>query len=215
MLHREGFATLTISLLVLGLLNFLAIKFLPILQPWLALLSIVLYGVILQFFRNPTRIVPKTDANALYAPADGQVVVLEETQEDEYFQGKRLMLSIFMSPFNVHANRVPIDGKVLYAKYHPGKYLVAWHPKSSTENERTSIVIDSGKGPILLRQVAGALARRIVYYLKEGQQVVQGEELGFIKFGSRVDIYLPLDAVVKVQIGQKVRGNLDVIAELP
>jgi phosphatidylserine decarboxylase len=215
MLHREGFATLTISLVVLGLLNFLAIKFVPLFQPWLAILSIVLYGVILQFFRNPTRIVPKADANVLYAPADGQVVVLEETQEDEYFKGKRLMLSIFMSPFNVHANRVPVDGKVLYAKYHPGKYLVAWHPKSSTENERTSIVIDSGKGPVLLRQVAGALARRIVYYLKEGQQVKQGEELGFIKFGSRVDVYLPLDAVVKVKIGQKVKGNLDVIAELP
>ena len=148
----------------------------------------------------------------IYAPADGQVVVIEEAEEPEYFKEKKLQVSIFMSPLNVHVNRAAIGGTVQYAQYHPGKYLVAWHPKSSTENERTTVVIKNAKVEILLRQIAGAVARRIRYYVQPGQTLEQGEEFGFIKFGSRVDLFLPLDAELKVKIGQKVKGNVDVIA---
>lgn len=176
--------------------------------------ALVFFLLILQFFRHPRRVVPRMDDNMVYAPADGKVVVIEEVEEPEYFKDRRLQVSIFMSPLNVHVNRNPIGGVVRYNAYHPGKYLVAWHPKSSTENERTTVVIDNGKRQVLLRQIAGALAKRIKNYLNEGQRVTQGSEMGFISFGSRVDVLLPLDTAVQVKIGDVVKGNLTVIAEL-
>ncbi|HOY19870.1 MAG TPA: phosphatidylserine decarboxylase family protein [Haliscomenobacter sp.] len=211
-IHREGHFIILIATLGLGLINALCATFIPVLQPWLGILSLVFFGLIVQFFRNPQRNIAQKNEGWIYAPADGQVVVIEETEEPEYFKEKRLQVSIFMSPLNVHVNRAAIGGTVQYAKYHPGKYLVAWHPKSSTENERTTVVIKNAKAEILLRQIAGAVARRIRYYVKEGQILEQGQEYGFIKFGSRVDLFLPLDADVKVSIGQKVKGNVDVIA---
>ena len=182
---------------------------------WLGIVaSAIFFGLVLQFFRNPRRSIPQSDDSLVYAPADGQVVVLEEAEETEYFNSKRLQVSIFMSPLNVHVNRNPLGGEVQYIKHHPGKYLVAWHPKSSTENERTTVVIQNEKAEVLLRQVAGAMARRIRNYLSVGQRVTQGSDMGFIKFGSRVDLFLPLDAEVKVNIGDKVKGNKTVIAEI-
>ena len=154
------------------------------------------------------------DDNVIYAPADGKIVVIEQTEENEYFNDKRLQVSIFMSPTNVHVNRNPISGTVNYFKYHPGKYLVAWHPKSSKENERTTVVIDTGEAEILMRQIAGALAKRIVNYLEEGDEVEQGKDMGFIKFGSRVDLFLPIGTKLEVEIGQKVKGNKTIIARL-
>ncbi len=177
-------------------------------------ISLIVYGLILQFFRNPNRDISYFDNRAVYAPADGKVVVIEEVFEAEYFKDKRIQVSIFMSPINVHVNRNPIGGKVSYCKYHEGKYLVAWHPKSSTENERTTVVISNGHEEVLFRQVAGALAKRIKCYLKQGQEVKQGADMGFIKFGSRVDVYLPLDANIEVKIGDVVYGNRNIIAML-
>ena len=167
----------------------------------------------MQFFRSPSRPIEPNE-NLIIAPADGKVVVIEEVEEPEYFRGKRRQVSIFMSPLNVHVNWYPISGDVQYVKYHPGKYLVAWHPKSSTLNERTSIVVKDSKGrEILIRQIAGAVARRIVYYAKEGQTVVQGDQLGFIKFGSRVDLFLPLDAEIMVGLEESVKGSSTIIAK--
>lgn len=175
---------------------------------------IVLYLIVLQFFRNPIFSITKNDKHVI-APADGKVVVIEEADEPEYLKGKRKQISIFMSPVNVHVNRMPVGGSISYYKYHPGKYLVAWHPKSSTENERTTVVAKMGNGTeVLFRQIAGALARRIKCYVQEGQKFEQGQEFGFIKFGSRVDIFLPLDAKVKVNIGDVTKGGRTVIAEL-
>ena len=180
----------------------------------LAAASLVLFVLIVQFFRVPNRPLTLHDAQVV-APADGTVVVIEETDEDEYFKTRRRQVSIFMSPLNVHVNRNPVSGVVRYFKYFPGKYLVAWHPKSSTENERTTIVIQANNGAeILFRQIAGAVARRIRWYVKEGQPVEQGQEMGFIKFGSRVDVFLPLDAEVKVNIGDRMKGGVTVLAEL-
>lgn len=180
----------------------------------LAVVSLVLFGLIVQFFRIPKRPLTVHDTQVI-APADGTVVVIEETEENEYFKARRRQVSIFMSPLNVHINRNPVSGVVRYFKYFPGKYLVAWHPKSSTENERTTIVIQANNGSeILFRQIAGAVARRIRWYVKEGQPVEQGQEMGFIKFGSRVDVYLPLDAEVKVAIGDRMKGGVTVLAEL-
>ncbi|MFY8020620.1 MAG: phosphatidylserine decarboxylase family protein [Bacteroidia bacterium] len=217
MLHREGKATIFITLLVLGIINFPIIQFLPEmvwLQNIVLFISLVLLIIVLQFFRNPGVQVTEGE-NLVISPADGKVVVIEEVDEDEFFKGKRLQVSVFMSPFNVHVNRNPISGIVKYFKYHPGKYLVAWHPKSSTENERTTTVIEKNNGvQVLFRQIAGALAKRIVWYVKEGQPVKQGGEMGFIKFGSRVDIFLPLDAKVKVELNQKVKGGKTVLAEI-
>ena len=178
------------------------------------LVSFIFLMLIVQFFRNPKRSIQEFDDNKIYAPADGKVVVIEEAMEPEYFKDKRLQVSIFMNPLNVHVNRNPIGGKVNYYRYHEGKYLVAWHPKSSTENERTTVVYDNGSSEILLRQIAGALAKRIVAYVKEGQTVKQGDDMGFIKFGSRVDLYLPIGTEVKVKIDEKVKGNKTVIAVL-
>ncbi len=176
-------------------------------------ISLVFFILIVQFFRNPFRNTVINE-NHVIAPADGKVVVIEEVEEPEYFKDKRRQVSIFMSPVNVHVNRNPIAGIVKYAKYHPGKYLVAWHPKSSTENERTTVVIAGSKAEVLFRQIAGALAKRIVYYVKEGDKVEQGSEMGFIKFGSRIDIYLPLDATINVKLDQKTRGGETVVATL-
>ncbi|HLT52552.1 MAG TPA: phosphatidylserine decarboxylase family protein, partial [Flavobacteriaceae bacterium] len=170
--------------------------------------------LILQFFRNPKRLTNLNDNHAV-SPVDGKVVVIEEVEETEYFKDKRIQVSVFMSPINVHVTRYPIGGRVLFSKYHPGKYLVAWHPKASEENERTTVVVGNARFKVLYRQIAGALAKRIVNYAKEEQQVIQGTDSGFIKFGSRVDLFLPLDAVIKVELNQKVRGGESIIAEMP
>ena len=213
-IHKEGRTILIVSALLLFALNIVIAQFLPIAFWPLLVLSLAFYGLIVQFFRNPVREVHVADNHLVYAPADGRVCVIEEVFEAEYFKEKRLQVSIFMSPLNVHVNRNPVSGVVNYFRYHPGKYLVAWHPKSSTENERTTVVYDFGQGEILMRQIAGAVAKRIKWYIGEGEQVVQGGDMGFIKFGSRVDLYLPLDAKVEVTMNQQVKGNQTVIARL-
>lgn len=215
-IHREGRTLLFVSLVVLFALNGAVSYFLPnalVIQNIVIGASIIFYVTILQFFRIPVFEVQK-DAKKVLAPADGKVVVIEETEEPEYLKSRRKQISIFMSPINVHVNRMPVGGTISYFKYHPGKYLVAWHPKSSTENERTTVVAKMNNGTeILFRQIAGALARRIKWYVKEGQQLNQGDEFGFIKFGSRVDIFLPLNANVTVQVGDVTKGGKTVIAE--
>ena len=215
--HKEGIPTLLVTLLFSIIIISIARFAFPTfaIAHWFAyLLSAFLLAVVIQFFRSPTR-VHTINPNAIVAPADGEVVVIEETEESEYFKDKRIQVSIFMSPINVHVNRYPIAGEVTYAKYHAGKFLVASLPKASTENERTSIVVKhatNGKS-VLFRQVAGALARRIVMYSKQGDLATQCGEMGFIKFGSRVDLYLPLDAKLKVKMGDVCIGSQTVIAE--
>ncbi|PSL03065.1 phosphatidylserine decarboxylase family protein [Cecembia rubra] len=216
-IHREGRKLLFWMLIILAAINFGLNRWIPeqdtILNVVL-LLSVVLYLIVLQFFRSPYIKLPN-DEKLVFAPADGKVVVIEETLEEEYLNERRKQVSIFMSPINVHVNRSPIAGIVEYFKYHPGKYLVAWHPKSSFENERTTMVIKNPNGvKILVRQIAGALARRIKWYVKEGTPLAQGGEFGFIKFGSRVDIFLPLDAEVLVSIDEKTKGGRTPIARL-
>lgn len=213
-IHKEGYSLLAISALLLVVLNYAIGELVPGLFWPVLVLTVVLYLIILQFFRNPVREVLIADNHIIYAPADGKVCVIEEVLENEYFKEKRIQVSIFMSPFNVHVNRNPVSGVVHYFRYHKGKYLVAWHPKSSTENERTTVVYGMGNTEILMRQVAGALAKRIKWYITEGQQVQQGNDMGFIKFGSRVDLFLPLDATIEVQMDQMVKGNKTVIARL-
>lgn len=216
-LHREGKSLLISSLLLVITINGLVAYFFPenvYLRESIVVITSLFYLIILQFFRVPAR---HTEINPkhIIAPADGKVVVIEEVEEPEYFKGKRKQISIFMSPINVHVNFNPVSGIVSYFKYHPGKYLVAWHPKSSTENERTTFVVKHENGTeILFRQIAGALAKRICWYVKEGDAVTQGQEFGFIKFGSRIDIYLPLDAEICVNIGDKPVGSETVIAKL-
>lgn len=214
--HKEGYPTLLVTILFSTIMISIAKLIFPefAIAHWFAyILSGFLLVVVIQFFRHPTR-VHTINSNAIIAPADGEVVVIEETNEDEYFKDKRIQVSIFMSPINVHVNRYPIAGIVTYAKYHAGKFLIASLPKASTENERTSVVVKHENGTsILFRQVAGALARRIVMYSKEGDAAIQCDEMGFIKFGSRVDLYLPLDAKLKVKIGDTVKGSQSVIAE--
>lgn len=184
------------------------------LQTITLVLSAVIYLLVLQFFRNPIFAIARNEKHVL-APADGKVVVIEETEEPEYLKSRRRQISIFMSPVNVHVNRMPVGGSISYFKYHPGKYLVAWHPKSSLENERTTVVARMDNGTeVLFRQIAGALARRICWYIQQGSTLEQGAEFGFIKFGSRVDVFLPLDAIVKVSVGDITRGGRTVIAEL-
>jgi phosphatidylserine decarboxylase len=217
-LHREGNTIMLTTGLVLLALNLLAYYYLfsdnSTAIVLLAVASFVLFILVVQFFRIPDRLLTTHDSQVI-APADGTIVVIEETEESEYFKARRRQVSIFMSPLNVHVNRNPVTGIVRYFKYYPGKYLVAWHPKSSTENERTTVVIQLANGvEVLLRQIAGAVARRIVWYVKEGQPVEQGSELGFIKFGSRVDVFLPLDAEIKVNIGDRTKGGVTVLAEL-
>mgnify|MGYP005841187393 CR=1 FL=1 len=214
MFHKEGakiilFSTIVVAAIILLSDNFIMIVWLRKLIQIASLLFLIL---ILQFFRNPKR---KTivDDQHIIAPVDGKVVVIEEVFEPEYFKDKRLQVSIFMSPINVHVTRYAVSGKILYSKYHPGKYLVAWHPKSSTENERTTVVVEgSAWGAVLYRQIAGALARRIVNYAEEGTFVRQGADAGFIKFGSRVDLFLPLNTKIEVQLNQKAIGGETIIA---
>jgi len=183
-----------------------------ILPLFLASVFFLLFSI--NFFRNPERIISEMNPSLIYAPADGRVVVIEEAVESEYFKDKRIQVSIFMSPLNVHANRMPIGGEIKYAQYHEGKYLVAWHPKSSTENERSTIVVANQKAEILMRQIAGAVARRIKTYVNRGDQLKQGDEMGFIKFGSRVDLFLPLETEIKVSLEEHVEGNTTVIGKL-
>ncbi len=213
-IHKEGRTILVVAALLLFALNIVVEQFLPILFWPVLVLSIGFYGLVVQFFRNPVREIQIADNHLVYAPADGRVCVIEEVFEAEYFNEKRLQISIFMSPLNVHVNRNPVSGVVNYFRYHPGKYLVAWHPKISTENERTTVVYDFGQGEILMRQIAGAVAKRIKWYIGEGDTVQQGGDMGFIKFGSRVDLYLPLDAKVEVTMDQQVKGNQTVIAKI-
>ncbi|MDA9970632.1 phosphatidylserine decarboxylase family protein [Flavobacteriaceae bacterium] len=215
MFHKEGQKIIFVTLVIVVATSLLIDN---LLMPWVAKLIqftlLVFFVLILQFFRNPKRHTHQNDSQVI-APVDGKVVVIEEVEETEYFKDKRLQVSIFMSPINVHVTRYPISGSVLFSKYHPGKYLVAWHPKASTENERTTIVVENKTyGKVLYRQIAGALARRIVNYAKEGQTVSQGTDAGFIKFGSRVDLFLPLDTKLKVKLNQKVKGGECIIAEV-
>ena len=215
MFHKEGYNIIIGSMLILVALIFLTDAVIAIewLRKLVMITLLIFYVLILQFFRNPKRITVE-NLNQIIAPADGKVVVIEEVFEKEFFKDKRRQISIFMSPLNVHVTRYPISGKVIFSKYHPGKYLVAWHPKSSEENERTSIVIENKTaGQILYRQIAGAVARRIVNYASESETVKQGEDAGFIKFGSRIDIFVPLDMKVNVALDEKAIGGQTVIAE--
>lgn len=213
--HREGIPTLLITVLFSTLLIAAASLWGNGLVSSLAIvISVFLLVIVIQFFRNPQRLLPVKDEKLIYTPADGKVVVIEKTFEKEYLKTECWQVSVFMSPLNVHVNRNPSTGLIEYLKYHSGKYLVAWHPKSSEENERFTTVYKIGNQKILTRQIAGALARRIVNYLKIGDEVKQGAEMGFIKFGSRVDIFLPLDSEIKVEMNQVVRSPIDVIARL-
>jgi phosphatidylserine decarboxylase len=215
LLHKEGRSILLISGTTLALLNWAAFARFPQTAPFILLVSLVVYALLVQFFRNPPRKIAEQNDQLVYAPADGKVVVIEHVEEPEYFRDERIQVSIFMSPLNVHVNRNPVSGSIPFFRYHPGKYLVAWHPKSSEENERTTVVYDTGKHQLLMRQIAGAVARRIKWYVYEGKKVNQGEDMGFIKFGSRVDLFLPPGSKIEVGIDQKVKGNQTVIAQLP
>ncbi len=216
MFHKEGhkiivFTTAVIVAAILLIDEFVTLSWLQML---LQITFLVFFILILQFFRNPKRNTSFSDKHVV-SPVDGKVVVIEEVEETEYFKDKRLQVSVFMSPLNVHITRYPLGGNVVYSKYHPGKYLVAWHPKSSTENERTTVVVENITfGKVLFRQIAGALAKRIVNYSKENDSVKQGADQGFIKFGSRVDLFLPLDTKLKVVLNQKVKGGESIIAEM-
>lgn len=214
-IHKEGYTTIAIATIVFGAINILSFYFISLTSPLISwLIFIATLGILIfliSFFRIPNRNLT-TDENAIVAPADGTVVVIEEVQADEYFTDRRIQISIFMSPLNVHVNRNPVSGEVKYSKYHKGKYLVAWHPKSSTENERHSVVYNKNGKEILVKQIAGAVAKRIVNYLAVSQIVKQNDEMGFIKLGSRVDLLLPLDARIEAKIGDKPKGGVTVIA---
>jgi phosphatidylserine decarboxylase len=214
MFHKEGGKIILISTTLTVVFLLLADNFITLfwLKKGLELFILALLILVLQFFRNPRR-ATEINENHVISPVDGKVVVIEEVFESEYFKDKRLQISIFMSPINVHVTRYPVNGKINFSKYHPGKYLVAWHPKASTENERTTVVVENRIfGEVLYRQIAGALARRIVNYAEEGMQVIQGTDAGFIKFGSRVDLYLPLGTQVNVKLNQKAVGGKTIIA---
>ncbi|HWR31934.1 MAG TPA: phosphatidylserine decarboxylase family protein [Chitinophagaceae bacterium] len=214
-IHKEGYKIIAVSTILFGIINLSFFYFFsyasPVLGAALFAGTLTFLLFIISFFRIPKRKLTINE-NTILAPADGKVVVIEEVQADEYFTDKRIQVSIFMSPLNVHVNRNPISGDIMYSQYHKGKYLVAWHPKSSAENERHSVVYRKNGKEILVKQIAGAVAKRIINYLKPGQQVKQGEEMGFIKFGSRVDLLLPPDAKVQVKIGDKPKGGVTVIA---
>ncbi|HKJ06073.1 MAG TPA: phosphatidylserine decarboxylase family protein [Flavobacteriaceae bacterium] len=216
MFHKEGYKIIIVATIIVGAGIILIENFVELvwLNKVLAILLLLFFILILQFFRNPKRNTVLNN-NHVIAPVDGKVVVIEEVEEKEYFKDKRLQISIFMSPINVHVTRYPIGGKVKYSKYHPGKYLVAWHPKASEENERTTVVVENEVfGDVLYRQVAGAMAKRIVNYAKKDMEVIQGADAGFIKFGSRVDLFLPLNAKVEVTLNQKVKGGEQLIASI-
>lgn len=216
-IHREGYKSIAIGTLLFGAINLIYFYFFSFSNAWLGWIiffaTLFLLLFLISFFRIPNRSLTIND-NVIIAPADGKVVVIEETVDTEYFKDKRLQVSIFMSPANVHVNRNPISGTVVYNQYHKGKYLVAWHPKSSTDNERHSVVLRKGETDILVKQIAGALAKRIVNYLQVGQKVNQTEEFGFIKFGSRVDLLLPVGTKINVALNQAVKGGVTVIATL-
>lgn len=216
-IHREGYKSIAIGTLVFGAINFAMLYFfsasVPVLCWIIFFTTLFLLLFLISFFRIPNRTLTVNE-NAVVSPCDGKVVVIEETLDEEYFKTKVLQVSIFMSPANVHVNRNPVGGDVVYSQYHKGKYLVAWNPKSSTENERHSVVYRKGNTEILAKQIAGALAKRIVNYLQVGQKVNQSDEMGFIKFGSRVDLLLPLGTKVNVQLNQVVQGGIDIIATL-
>ena len=216
-IHREGYKTIAICTLVFGAINMAIFYFFSASLMWLCIslfiITLAFLLFIVSFFRIPNRKLT-TGENLIVAPADGKVVVIEETVDEEYFKTKRLQVSIFMSPANVHVNRNPVSGEVVYNQYHKGKFLVAWDPKSSTDNERHSVVIKKGETEILVKQIAGAVAKRIINYLKVGQKVNQTEEMGFIKFGSRVDLLLPVGTKINVQLNQAVQGGVTVIATL-
>jgi len=211
-IHKEGKTTLLLSFLILTILNILVLNIFPKISVIFLVLTLIKFIFVVSFFRKPTRAVEKPSDSVLLAPADGKIVVIEKVFEDEYLKKECLLVSVFMSPLNVHINWYPITGIVTFFKYHPGKFLAAWNPKSSTENERTTIALQTNNGEIIVRQIAGALARRIVCYSSEHHKVNQGSELGFIKFGSRVDIYLPLETKLHVKLGEVVNGNITQIA---
>lgn len=214
-IHREGTVTISLIAILMGILNIVNFSYLiPInaILGWVVFtISLGFFLFIVSFFRMPNRKLTLSE-NAIVSPADGKVVVIEEVEPDEYYTEKRIQLSVFMSPANVHVNRLPIAGNIIYNQYHPGKYLVAWHPKSSTDNERWSIVVENEKGSILCKQIAGALARRICNYTSVGQQYKQCDEYGFIKFGSRVDLLLPIGTKIHAKMGDKVQGGVTVLA---
>lgn len=216
-IHKEGYKTILISAIVFGMLNLASFYYLSFYYPWLSwlifIITLILLLFIISFFRVPKRRL-SLDEKLVVCPADGKVVVIEETFDEEYFKDKRLQISIFMSPANVHQNRTPVSGEVVYSRYHKGKYLVAWNPKSSTENERHSVVIKNHAAEVLVKQIAGAVAKRIINYLTVGQRVEQSVEMGFIKFGSRVDVLLPVGTKVNVQLNQHVQGGVTVLASL-
>ncbi len=216
-IHKEGYKSILITAIIFAVINLLSFYFISYNLPWLSwLIFVITLGLLLfiiSFFRVPNRQLTKGD-NLVICPADGKVVVIEEVFDEEYFKDKRLQLSVFMSPANVHQNRNPVSGEIVYNQYHKGKYLVAWHPKSSTENERHSVVIRNAKGEILVKQIAGALAKRIINYLTVGQKVEQSAEYGFIKFGSRVDLLLPIGTKVNVRLNEVVKGGVTVLATL-
>jgi phosphatidylserine decarboxylase len=215
MFHKEGHYIITVSFIITAMINLLSRSFIDnnTLIYSIGIVTITILVLILQFFRNPKR-KAKINDNIIISPVDGKVVAIEKVYEKEYFKDERIQISIFMSPLNVHVTRYASSGKIKFSKYHPGKYLVAWHPKSSEKNERTTVVIENNIfGEILYRQIAGAVARRIVNYAKIGDEVVQGTDAGFIKFGSRVDLFLPLDSKIKVELDQIVKGAEDIIAE--
>ncbi|MBT8319646.1 MAG: phosphatidylserine decarboxylase family protein [Gramella sp.] len=216
MFHKEGYKIMTITVIILIAINMITYSLIE--TYWIKfaifVLSIIFFLLIIQFFRNPKRTTSHNNEHII-APVDGKVVVIEEVYEKEYFKDKRLQISIFMSPINVHVTRHPVGGKVTYSKYHPGKFLVAWHPKSSEENERTTVVVKNEVvGEVLYRQIAGAMAKRIVNYAEVDAEVIQGSDSGFIKFGSRVDVFVPIGTKVNVEINQKVKGGVSVIADV-
>lgn len=215
-IHKEGYKTIAIAAILFGVINILSFYLLSYNLPVLSvIIFIITFGLLLfviSFFRIPNRKLILRE-NTVVAPCDGVVVAIEEVDADEYFKDKRIQVSIFMSPLNVHVNRNAVSGEVMYSQYHKGKYLVAWHPKSSTENERHSVVYKTGNREILVKQIAGAVAKRIVNYLKPGQMAVQGEEMGFIKFGSRVDLLLPLDSEITVKLKENTKAGISLIAK--
>lgn len=212
MIHKEGYRIIATTIFLLLIINYLiSLSEIYWLNTLIQIASVVVLILVVQFFRNPTRVVTAKE-NEVVAPADGKIVVIEEVEEPEFFKDKRIQVSIFMSPVNVHVNRYPINGTVKYSKYHPGKYLVAWHPKSSTLNERTTVVVENDKIALLFRQIAGAVARRIVLYAKKDAIAKKGKDYGFIKFGSRVDVFFPLGTKINVEMNQVVKGNKTVLA---
>jgi phosphatidylserine decarboxylase len=212
LIHKEGYRIIATTIILLLAINYIVgLSEINWLNTLIQIASLIVLVLVVQFFRNPKRVVTAKE-NEVVAPADGKIVVIEEVEEPEFFKDKRIQVSIFMSPVNVHVNRYPINGTVKYSKYHPGKYLVAWHPKSSTLNERTTVVVENDKIALLFRQIAGAVARRIVLYAKKDAVAKKGEDYGFIKFGSRVDVFFPLGTKINVEMNQVVKGNKTVLA---